>query len=146
MSAWHDGPIVLFDTDCVLCSGAVSFIMAQERAPTLHFAGAWSEPGLALAARHGVTREELARTFLVILDTRALKRSDAALEIARHLRAPWSTLWLLRALPRRLRDAGYDIVARNRYRLFGQQTSCIRVPPAQRHRFIGVAGVYGGRS
>jgi predicted DCC family thiol-disulfide oxidoreductase YuxK len=142
----HDGPIVLFDTDCVLCNGAVSFILAHERAPTLRFAGAWSEPGLALAARHGVGREELARTFLVILGTRALTRSDAALEIAQHLRAPWSTLWLLRALQRQLRDAGYDLVARHRYRLFGRQASCIHVPPAQRHRFIGVPGVEGGRS
>jgi hypothetical protein len=65
-----DRPVVVFDTDCVLCSGMVSFVLAHERAPELRFAGAWSDEGLALAARHGFSRPDLDETFLV-LSTRA---------------------------------------------------------------------------
>ena len=143
MSSPHDGPIVLFDTDCVLCSAAVSFIIARERAPTLRFAGAWSVQGAALATQHGLSREALGRSFALILGARVLTQSDAALEIARHLRSPWSALRLLRFLPRPLRDAAYDIVARHRHRLASRRPSCLRVPPAARYRFIGVAGVAG---
>jgi predicted DCC family thiol-disulfide oxidoreductase YuxK len=134
-------PIIVFDTDCVLCSGMVGFVLAHEAAPVLRFAGAWSEPGLAMAARHGFTRADLEETFLVIAGDRVLARSDAGLLVLRHLRAPWA--WLapvLRLVPRGLRDAAYGYVARRRYRWFGRRTNCTLVPPAQRHRFIGVAG------
>ncbi len=47
-------------------------------------------------------------------------RSDAALRIARRLRAPWPILGVFRILPRPIRDTLYDWVARNRYRWFGK--------------------------
>lgn len=132
------GPVVLFDTDCVLCSGMPAFVLAHERDPTLRFAGAWSAAGLAIAAEHGLTRDDLHRTMLVVAGGKALIRSDAALEIARHLRAPWSGLLILRGIPRPVRDLTYELVARNRYRLFGRRDACFVVPLGQRHRFVGV--------
>lgn len=87
-------PIIVFDTDCVLCSGMVAFVLAHERDKTLRFAGAWSEKGLELAARYGLTKSDLDETFLVISEDRALARSDAGFEILRHLRAPWRWLTL----------------------------------------------------
>lgn len=132
-------PIVVFDTDCLLCSGMVAFVLAHERAPTFRFAGAWSDEGLALAARHGFSRDDLDRTFLVVDGERVLTRSQAALAIAGHLRAPWR--WLgggLALVPRLWRDAAYDAVARRRRRWFGTRRDCTIVPPGERHRFIGV--------
>ena len=129
---------MVFDTNCVLCSGAVAFILAHEADPVLRFAGAWSEEGLALAARHGFTRADLNDTFLVIIDGHALTRSDAALAVAAQLRAPWRWLGLVRLVPRTLLDALYSLIARRRYRWFGQRMNCTVVPPAERHRFIGV--------
>ncbi len=134
-------PIIVFDTDCVLCSGMVAFVLAHEAAPSLRFAGAWSEPGLAMAARHGFSRADLDDTFLVIEGDRVLARSDAGILVLRHLRAPWR--WLapvLQLVPRMVRDAVYGFVAKRRYRWFGQKANCTLVPPAQRHRFIGVGG------
>lgn len=76
------GPLILFDTDCVLCSGMVAFVLAHEAGPTVSFVGAWSPEGLALAALHGVTCVELEETFLLIDGPRVAKRSDAALILA----------------------------------------------------------------
>ena len=133
-----DGPIIIFDTDCVLCSGMVAFILAHEQAPTLRFAGAWSNEGLALAARHGFARADLDETFLLLIDNQVLARSDAAIALLRHLRRPWQWLAVSAILPRPLRDAAYGFVARRRYRWFGHRTNCTLVPPGERHRFIGV--------
>ena len=47
-------PVIVFDTDCLLCSGMVRFVLRHERDNALHFAGAWSDEGLSLAARHGL--------------------------------------------------------------------------------------------
>lgn len=133
-------PIVVFDTDCVLCSRMVAFVLRHERAPSLRFAGAWSEAGRALAARHGFSAADLDETFLVIQGNRVLARSDAALAVLRHLRAPWRWLTVLALVPRPLRDAAYGFVARRRYRWFGRRAGCTVVPPGERHRFIGVPG------
>ncbi len=140
MQEAQDGPIMVFDTDCVLCSGAVAFILGHERDRSLRFVGAWSDTGLALAARHGFTRADLNETFLVITAADALARSDAALAVAGHLRAPWRWLTVLRVVPRPVRDAAYGLVARHRYRWFGQRRNCVVVPAAERARFVGLAG------
>lgn len=128
----------MFDTDCVLCSGMVRFVLAHERDHAIQFAGAWSPEGLDLAARHGLTRADLNETFLFVTDGRALTRSDAALALLGHMRAPWRWLRAVQVLPRSVRDALYTYVARRRYRWFGQRTDCTVVPRAQRGRFIGV--------
>ena len=135
-----DSPIVVFDTNCVLCSGMVAFILAHEQAPILRFAGAWSSEGLALAAKYGFSRSDLDKTFLVVCSNKALTRSDAGIEIVRHFRAPWRWAAIAAAVPRPLRDAVYDLVARRRYRWFGKRQDCTVVPPAQKHRFIGLGG------
>ena len=132
------GPIMVFDTNCVLCSGAVAFILAHERDQTLRFAGAWSNDGLALAAQYGFSAQDLNETFLVIQGGCALTRSDAGLAVAGHLLTPWRWLAVLRLIPRPIRDGLYSVVARRRYRWFGQRQDCTVVPAAARHRFIGV--------
>ncbi|MGA2042030.1 MAG: DCC1-like thiol-disulfide oxidoreductase family protein [Roseiarcus sp.] len=134
------GPIVVFDTDCVLCSGMVAFILAHERDRALRFAGAWSEAGLRLAARHGFARADLDQTFLVIEDGLAHTRSEAGLRLLRRLNPPWRWLAALRIVPRPVRDRIYAAVAARRYRWFGRRDNCVVVPPDQRARFIGVAG------
>lgn len=40
LSSPETRPIVVFDTDCVLCSGMVRFVLAHERGPDLCFVGA----------------------------------------------------------------------------------------------------------
>jgi len=93
-------PIVVFDTNCVLCSGMVAFILAHERNRALRFVGAWSDEGLALAARHHFSKSDLDQTFLVLSGDAALSRSDAGVEILSQLRAPWRWLAVVRIIPR----------------------------------------------
>ncbi|HMW71656.1 MAG TPA: DCC1-like thiol-disulfide oxidoreductase family protein, partial [Cellvibrionaceae bacterium] len=59
-----------------------------------------------------------------------------ALCIARRLRMPWRLLVVLRLVPRRIRDWGYDLIARNRYRWFGQRNHCWLPNEAYANRFI----------
>jgi len=63
-------------------------------------------------------------------------KSDAALRIAARLGWPWSWLPVLRLVPRGLRDAVYDLIARHRYRWFGQADACRLPGPGDRDRFL----------
>lgn len=134
--------IIVFDTDCVLCSGWVGFILRHEAAPTARFVSAWSDEGAALATAHGLSPADLDLTFLVVPQGRpALTKSDAGLAILAELRAPWSWARVLRLVPRGLRDWVYDRIARNRYDWFGRRSQCYMPPVGQAHRFVSAAPV-----
>lgn len=126
---------VIFDTRCVLCSRWARFLLRHEADSRLHFVGAWSPTGMAVAASYGYSPQDLQKTYLVVIHGAALVRSDASLALLSLLDAPWRWLGLLRIIPRPLRDLTYDLVARNRYRWFGTQDVCLVPGPGTRDRF-----------
>lgn len=129
-------PIVLFDGVCNLCEGLVRWLIPRDPHARLRFAALQSPVGRALLARHG--RDPDALDSVVLIDGEgAHVRSEAALRIAAVLGGPWR--WLaaaLRVVPRPLRDAGYDWIARHRYRWFGQRAECLAPTPELRARFL----------
>ena len=61
---------------------------------------------------------------------------SASLEVYRRLGGLWGLLSLMRYVPRSLRNPGYRVIARNRYRWFGKKDFC-RVPtPDEQARFL----------
>jgi len=125
--------VMLFDGDCALCSRTVAFILRHERAPTISFVSTRSPEGGAIGAGHGIDPATLDATFAFVEDGRAFLRSDGALRVVAHLRAPWSWLAAIRVVPRPLRDAAYGLVSRNRGR-FGS-ARCMVPTPETRARF-----------
>jgi predicted DCC family thiol-disulfide oxidoreductase YuxK len=75
-------------------------------------------------------------TVVLLVDGRALLRSDAVLAVVAVLPAPWCWLRWLRPLPRRLRDAVYDLIARRRHRWFDRHETCPLPAPEVRDRFL----------
>ena len=67
---------------------------------------------------------------------RVAVRSEAVLAIARYLGGAWRAAQILHLVPRAARDAGYDFVARFRYRLFGRYDACPLPSPDVRARFL----------
>ncbi len=128
-------PIVLFDGVCNLCHGVVRFVLDRDRDARFRFAPLQSEVGRALLRGAGLDPDALDNVVLID-GVGAHLRSDASLRIARLLGAPWSWARLLVAIPRPLRDAVYDFVARNRYRWFGKKDACPLPRPEWRDRFL----------
>lgn len=131
-------PVFLFDAECALCSGATRFILRHEATQDLRFLSTRSAEGRRLALAHGLKPEDLETTILVIdAQGRGFTRSAAVLELSRRLKAPWRALGVMaRAIPRPIRDAAYDLVARRRYQWFGRAELCALASPEQRHRFM----------
>ena len=88
-----------------------------------------------MAARYGLGAQDLQKTYLVIADGVALTKSDAGLALLGQMKPPWRWLNLLRIVPRPVRDAVYDLVARNRYRWFGMTETCLVPSSELRDRF-----------
>lgn len=128
-------PVILFDGTCRLCNGVVQFVVRRDPGGRFRFLPIQSARGSAAYRAAGLDPER-PDTLAVWLDGSAYTRSDAVLVIAGGLGWPWSMAKAGSVLPRRLRDWLYDVVARNRYRIFGRYEACLLPTPEIRSRFL----------
>ena len=130
-----DGTI-LFDGVCMLCSAWFRVVARRDPSIRFRFVAVQEPYGRWLAARLGID-PDAPETNAVVVSGRAYFRSDAAIEVLRRLPG-WRWAPLLRLLPQPARDKLYDIVARNRYRLFGRADACM-VPTQELRRHLATA-------
>ena len=130
-----DGPILLFDGVCNLCNGAVQWVIAHDPDARFRFAALQSDAGRALLTLHGLPLDAV-DTVVLVDDGAHFTKSDAALGVARRLGGAFRLAGILSLVPRALRDAVYDWIARNRYARWGKRAACA-VPSAElRARFL----------
>lgn len=130
-----DKALVVFDGVCVLCSGFARFILKRDARFAFRLTTAQSALGQALYRHYGLDPGTF-ESNLVLADGRACAKLDTVAAVGARLGGPWRALALARLVPRALGDRLYDLVARNRYRLFGRTESCMLPPPQWRDRFI----------
>jgi predicted DCC family thiol-disulfide oxidoreductase YuxK len=111
----------------VFCSRWVRFVAARDKAQRFRFTAIQSGYGTRLAQAFGIDPGD-PDTNAVIHGGGAYFKSDAALTVLSHLPG-WGWVRVLRFVPKPLRDAAYNLVARNRYRIFGKYEECF-VPDA----------------
>ena len=128
MSQWPDDDVILYDGVCVFCSRWIRFVSSRDRARRFRFTAIQSPYVTKLAQAFGVDPAD-PDTNAVIHGGVAYFKSDAALTVLSNLPG-WQWVRVLRAFPKPLRDAVYNLVARNRYRIFGKYEACF-VPDAE---------------
>ncbi len=140
-----DRLLVVFDGHCGLCNRAVRWLLARDRRDRLRFVPSESGKVAALLQRHGFGVPDAAlspSTILVVRDPggtaeRVLDRSDALVALLDELPRPWPAAGaVLGWIPRPLRDLGYRLIARWRYRIWGRLESCPLPTVEERGRFL----------
>jgi predicted DCC family thiol-disulfide oxidoreductase YuxK len=127
--------LVLYDGECGLCNRTVRWLVAVDRERRFRYAPLQGQLGTRLRKERGDVPEGL-DTFVYLEEGRAHLRSSAFVRAARQLPYPWRALSWLWIVPRFLRDLGYRLVARIRYRVWGRYDEC-RIPaPEERQLFI----------
>ena len=138
-------PVVLFDGVCGFCNAMVRRTLRRDRDALFRFAPLQGGFGQAVLARHGITLPPEGSadpgTLYLVLDPdlpgeHLLARSQAVHFILCHLPGFSLPAALFRMLPRPLRDALYNFIARHRYRFFGRYDSCPLPRPEERARFL----------
>jgi predicted DCC family thiol-disulfide oxidoreductase YuxK len=130
-----DRPLIIFDGECVFCSGWVQFALRHDKRQHYRFLAAQSPLGAALYRHYGLDDRDY-ETNILIENGRAYFKSDGSIRMVSRLGFPWSLVSVFRILPRALADRIYEFIARNRLRIAGRRTSCF-VPLAQdRSRFL----------
>ena len=136
----QDGPILLYDGTCGVCSEAVQWVLKHERVHSLRFAPVESAVGGELRALAGIGADVDSMLWTELREGRvhAEIRSAAMLRVLGYVGGPWRFLTALRFVPAFVRDAGYRAFAKLRYRIRAQ--SCLVPTAEERVRFLGAVG------
>jgi len=126
--------IILFDGVCNLCNSSVQFIIKRDTAGYFKFASLQSESGQTLLKKCGLNNN--LNSFVLIENNKVYLKSSAALRVCSKLGTGWRILSIFRFLPPFIRDFLYDIVAKNRYKWFGKEESCMLPLPEWKERFL----------
>ncbi len=128
-------PLVLFDGVCNLCSASVQFVIKHDTEGKLLFASLQSARGQAILQHLGMKTEGY-DTFVLIENGVAYTRSTGVLREVRYFSGLWRALYVLIIVPRPIRDFFYTLIARNRYRWFGEKKECWLPSPELKARFL----------
>jgi predicted DCC family thiol-disulfide oxidoreductase YuxK len=128
MTGWPDDDVILYDGVCIFCSRWVRFVIARDAQRRFRFTPIQSGYGTRLARAFGIDPAD-PDTNAVIHGGVAYFKSDAALTVLSSLPG-WGWVRVLFGVPRPLRDAVYNLVARNRYKIFGKYDQCF-MPDAE---------------
>lgn len=141
--------LVIYDGHCGLCNRSVRWLLVRDLRDRMRFAPSESPNVAELLARYESANPASASLQSIIPDSivvarnpgtpaeQILIRSDAVLALLAELPSPWPAIAsLLRWIPRPLRDLGYRLIARWRYRIWGRIESCPIPTPAERARFL----------
>lgn len=141
MSHTQPHPVLLYDGLCGLCDGVVQLVLARDSKRTLYFAPLQGEFASGVLSRHPALGT--VDSLIVVLPCSpehgelVLIRSDAAVYVGRYLGGVWGVFAaVVRVAPKFVRDAGYNVIARVRYRIFGKRSTCRFPSSTDRIRFL----------
>jgi len=127
--------ILFFDGVCGLCNGVVDFVMERDKEQKFLFSPLQSEYAL-----NHLTQEETANLTSVIIvtsDQHKLSRYQAVKFLLKELPIPYALGgYFMHILPNFLGNILYDLVAKSRYKIFGQKETCRLPSPEEKKRFI----------
>jgi predicted DCC family thiol-disulfide oxidoreductase YuxK len=127
--------IILFDGICNFCNFWVDFIIKRDKDNTFKFASLQSDSGKRIAEKFLINKENIDSIILIKGENYFIK-SGAAFEIVKELNSAWKIFYIFKVIPLPLRDFVYDLIAKNRYTIFGKRDAC-RVPTGEEmSRFI----------
>lgn len=118
---------ILFDGDCSFCNYWVRFILKRDTKKQFEFLPLESKKGKELREQYHVSVN--LDTLILIHNNKASIKSSAALHIAKQLKFPWFLFYGLIIIPPFIRNWIYDLIAKNRHKLFKTNNNC-ELPPS----------------
>ena len=133
-------PVLLYDGVCGLCNRLVRFVLKRDRRARFRFASLQSTYAARILKPHGLDPQDLNTLYVVEEDgERIIARSDAVIFMLHELGGLWRAASVaLRLFPKPLRDWAIHVVARHRYRIFGQHETCPLPEKQYQDRFLNM--------
>lgn len=115
--------IVLFDGVCNLCNGFVQFVLKKDVSNQIKFGSLESKVGKELLKKFEIDTCRI-DSIVFISNEKVFVKSQAVFMILKLLDQPWKGFVVFQYFPRKLNDFIYDVIAKNRYNIFGKKNRC----------------------
>ncbi len=126
--------IILFDGVCNLCNNLVSFLIKYDKNKIFTFTATQTNAGKNIISQYSLLHEGASVVF--IKDENVFYKSDAIIEISKQING-WPHIFKYGFLfPKFLRDGIYNVIAKNRYYLFGRKETCKLPSEENGNRFL----------
>jgi len=126
--------IILFDGVCNLCGNSVSLLIKYDKNNIFRFAAMQTKAGENIIQEYRILNDR--KSIILIKKGTVFYKSDAIIEIAKQITGWPSILKYGFLFPKFLRDGIYDLIAKNRYFLFGKKDTCSTPSEKDSKRFI----------
>jgi len=127
--------VILFDGVCNLCNGFVQFVLKHDKNKVFQFASLQSNYGKELSSHFNLSSDNL-KTVIVFDGKNILMQSDASIKIISSLGSKWKLILIFKIVPRFIRNGIYNVLAKNRYTLFGKKDQCMVPAENLKRRFL----------
>ena len=117
--------IIFFDGICNLCNFTVNLLIDLDKKNNLLYSSLQSE-----FAKQTLKTDQSLDSVLVLKNGKIYKKSNAVFEILSSLGGAYKIALLFKFLPSFFLDWIYDLIAKNRYKLFGKTESC-KIPTSE---------------
>jgi predicted DCC family thiol-disulfide oxidoreductase YuxK len=124
--------IIFFDGVCNLCNGLVDWLIVHDSQKLFNYASLQGKTAKELLPLNVIND---LNTVVFFENGKIFYRSEAILRLFSYLPYPWKILSFFIILPTFFSNALYNLVAVNRYRLFGKKTTC-RLPTLEEKTFF----------
>ena len=137
------GPVLLYDGTCGLCNRSVRFLLRMDRHGRIKYAALQSEPAQAYLSSRGLPTDDF-DSLVFVTDWSQPERGDyllrtsgvvAALKVCSGFAKAMGVV--LGVIPTSWRDAGYKLIARWRYQIWGEWKECPMPKREWTKRFFG---------
>lgn len=120
----NDNALILFDGVCIFCNRYINLIIKKDKKDIFRFSALQSETTQLLLKEYHLQIPK-PETVVLIYKQKTYIKSAAILKIAQLLGGYFKLLLLFYIFPKFIRDLGYDLFAKYRYKLFGKFEQCI---------------------
>lgn len=128
-------PIVVMDGECALCTGAARTIARMDKEGEFRICPVQSDLGSGLLQHYGLNPDDPS-TWLYLEDGVAHGSMDGVIRAGKRLGGIGRGLVVLLILPKPMRDWIYNMIARNRIRVFGRADMCATPDEALKKRLL----------
>lgn len=135
MKETKEHSIILFDGVCNLCNSSINFVIKRDSANLYKFTALQEAPGIGLLKQYGINTLDT-DSIILIENGKAYTKSSAALRVAKGLSGVWPVLYGFIIIPKWIRNAVYDYIAKNRYKWYGKKDSCMIPTPELKNKFL----------
>lgn len=128
----NKGPILFFDGVCNLCNNTVDFIIQRDTNQIIKYASLQGKTANELL---GSSYTQELHTVVFYQDQKIYIRSEAVIRALILLGPKYALSSILLVIPSFIRDFFYNLVAKNRYRIWGKRDTC-RLPTASEKKLF----------